>query len=106
VDSPHLFFKYVLNFADFGQKLTVIISDPKKTFKQILRVTWTDKRTNDWVLKKAGTEPSLLQSIKSRKESFLIMVMCYGKKETGERNNARYCIWSKKTRKTQNTLTG
>jgi len=45
---------------------------------------WTDKRTNDWVLRKAGTELFLLVS-QSRKESFLIMVMCYGKKETAWR---------------------
>jgi len=35
------------------------------------------------------------------------MVMCYGKKENhGERNNARYYFWSKKKRKTKNTLVG
>jgi len=41
-----------------------------KAFRQILRVTWTDKRTNDWVLRKAGTEPFLLQSVKKRKLSY------------------------------------
>ena len=58
-----------------------------KAFRQILRVTWTHKRTNDWVLRKAGTEPFLLHQ--SRKESFLIMVMCYGQKETAWRK--KYC---------------
>ena len=37
-----------------------------KAFRQILRVTWT----SDWVLKKAGTEPFLLQSVKKRKLSY------------------------------------
>jgi len=41
-----------------------------KTFRQILRVTWMDKRTNDWVLRKAGTEPFLLWSVKKRKLSY------------------------------------
>jgi len=51
-----------------------------KACRQILRATWMDKRTNDWVLKKARTEPFCYRQ--SRKERFLIMVMCYGKKET------------------------
>jgi len=38
-----------------------------KAFREILQVTWTDERTNDWVLRKAGTEPFLLQSVKKRK---------------------------------------
>jgi len=29
-----------------------------------------DKRTNDWVLRKAGTEPFLLRSVKKRKLSY------------------------------------
>jgi len=41
-----------------------------KAFRQILRVTWTDKRTNDWLLSKAGTEPFLLQSVKKRELSY------------------------------------
>jgi len=59
-----------------------------KTFRRILRVTWTDKRTNDWVLRKAGTEPFLLQSVKKRKLSYYGHLL---RKEGnyGERNNAR-----------------
>jgi len=41
-----------------------------KAFRQILRVTWTDKRTNDWVLRKAGTEAFLLQPVEKRKLSY------------------------------------
>jgi len=41
-----------------------------KAFRQILRVKWMDKRTNDRVLRKAGTGPFLLQSVKKRKLSY------------------------------------
>jgi len=33
-------------------------------------MSWTDKRSNDWVLKKVETKPHLLQAIKKRKLSF------------------------------------
>jgi len=67
---------------------------------QILRVTWTDKRTK-W----GKLEQKLFCYSQSRKESFLIMVMCYGKKETAWRkkhhylyikmiNNARYYLYT------------
>jgi len=49
-----------------------------KAFRQLLRVSWTDKRSNDWVLQKAKTKPHLLQAIK---RSFLSMDMYYGRKE-------------------------
>jgi len=77
-----------------------------KTFRQILRVTWMDKRTNDWVLRKAGTEAFLLQSVKQRKLSYCGHVLRKEGKLHGERNNARYYFWSKKKRKTKNTLAG
>ena len=48
--------------------------------RQILWVTWMDKRTNDSVLMKAGTEPFLLQSVKKRKLSY------YGHMLQKERN--------------------
>ena len=44
----------------------IIKSFEMKAFRQILRVTWT----SDWVLKKAGTEPFSLQSVKKRKLSY------------------------------------
>ena len=36
----------------------------------LLRVSWTDKRSNDWLLQKAETKPRLLQAIKKRKLTF------------------------------------
>jgi len=38
-----------------------------KGLRQIMRVSWTAKTTNLWVLQQAGVERSLLQSIKERK---------------------------------------
>jgi len=38
-----------------------------KGLSQIMRVSWTAKKTNLWVLQQAGVEQSLVQSIKERK---------------------------------------
>ena len=38
-----------------------------KGLRQIMRVSWTAKKTNLWVLQQAGVERSLLQLIKERK---------------------------------------
>ena len=37
---------------------------------QILRVSWTAKRTNDWVLEKAEVSRNLLESLKAREFSY------------------------------------
>jgi len=36
-------------------------------FREILRVPWTAKKTNDWVLEKEGAKNSLLATVKTRK---------------------------------------
>jgi len=38
--------------------------------RRILRVTWTAKKTKEWVLEKAGVTRSLLQAVNKRKMSF------------------------------------
>jgi len=38
--------------------------------QRILRVSWTAKRTNQWVLKKAGVSRSLLETVKKRKFTY------------------------------------
>ena len=38
-----------------------------KCLRQVLRVSWTAKKTNEWVLNTAGVERSLLASVKERK---------------------------------------
>jgi len=73
----------------------------------ILRVTWKDKGTNNLVLRKAGTEPFLLVS--QGKKALLLRSCAMERRKLNagrERNNARYYFWSKKKRKTKNTLAG
>ena len=43
--------------------------------RQILRVSWTAKRTHDWVLDKAEVSRSLLESVKARKLTYFGHVM-------------------------------
>jgi len=43
--------------------------------RKILRVAWTQKKTNEWVLEAAGVERDLLNSIKRRKLSYFGHVM-------------------------------
>jgi len=42
---------------------------------QILRVSWTARRTKDWVLDKAGVPRKLLESVKARKLSYFGHIM-------------------------------
>ena len=58
--------------------------------RKILRVSWIAKKTNEWVLNKAGIKGELLDTVKARKLAY------YGHthhKETrdlpGEKDNAR-----------------
>ena len=41
-----------------------------KCLKQVLRVSWTAKRTNEWVLETAGVSRSLLASVKEMKAAY------------------------------------
>ena len=38
-----------------------------KCLRQVLRVSWTAQKTNEWALKTAGVERGLLAAIKLRK---------------------------------------
>ena len=58
-----------------------------KGLRKILRVSWIAKKTNEWVLNKAGVKRELLDTIKARKLSWSNHK---GTSELpGERNNAR-----------------
>ena len=46
-----------------------------KCLRQVLRVSWTAKKTNEWVLNTAGVERSLLASVKERKLVYFGHVM-------------------------------
>ena len=41
-----------------------------KGLRKILRVTWTAKKTNEWVLNKAGVKRKLLDTVKARKLAY------------------------------------
>jgi len=41
-----------------------------KPLRKILRVSWTAKKTNEWVLNKAGVKRELLDTVKSRKLAY------------------------------------
>jgi len=38
-----------------------------KGLRKVLRVSWTAKKTNEWVLNKAGVKKELLDTVKARK---------------------------------------
>jgi len=71
-----------------------------KGLRKMLWVSWTAKKTNEWVLNKAGVERKLLDTVKSRKLAYYGHTMrkqgsCLEKRDNG-RNNAR-CTQAKKT---------
>ena len=59
-----------------------------KGLRKTLRVSWTAKKTNEWVLNKAGVKRKLLDTVKARKLAYYGHTM---RKQglPGERNNAR-----------------
>jgi len=41
-----------------------------KGLRKILRVSWTTKKTNEWVLNKAGVKRKLLDTVQARKIAY------------------------------------
>jgi len=41
-----------------------------KELRKILRVSWTAKKTNEWVLNKAGVKTVLLDTVKAKKPAY------------------------------------
>ena len=71
----------------------------------MLRVSWTAKKTNEWVLNKAGVKRELLDTVKARKLAY------YGHTEEtselpGERDNERNNARCTKARKATHGLDG
>jgi len=66
-----------------------------KELRKILRVSWTAKKTNEWVLNKAGVKRELLDTVKARKLAYSIRKQgcCL---DSGERDNARNNVSSDK----------
>jgi len=46
-----------------------------KGLRRILRVLWTAKKTNEWVLNKAGVKRELLDTVKARKLAYYDHIM-------------------------------
>ena len=41
-----------------------------KGLRKVLRVSWTAKKTNEWVVSKAGVKGELLDNVKARKIAY------------------------------------
>jgi len=54
-----------------------------KGLRKILRVSWTAKKTNEWVLNKAGVKRKLLDTVKARKLAYYGQTM---------RKRGRWCL--------------
>jgi len=79
-----------------------------KGLRRILRVLWTAKKTNEWVLNKTGVKRELLDTVKARKLAYYGHTMRkQGSRELpGERDNARNNARCTKARKATHCLEG
>jgi len=71
-----------------------------KPLRKILRVSWTAKKSNEWVLNKRGVTGELLDTVKARKLAY------YGHTMPGERDNARNNARCTQARRTTHGLDG
>jgi len=53
-----------------NEKNTSLDAFEMKGLRKILRVSWTAKQTNEWVLNEAGVKRELLDTVKSRKLAY------------------------------------
>jgi len=79
-----------------------------KGLKTILRVSWTAKKTNEWVINKDGVKRELLDTVKARKLAYYGYAMRkQGSWELpGERDNARNNARCTQARKATHGLGG
>ena len=69
----------VFNIATYGSECWVLKTTGKKKinsfdlwcYRRLLRIKWTDKKTNEYVLSKIGTSERLLTTIVKRKMAFV-----------------------------------
>jgi len=73
-----------------------------KGLRRMLRVSWTAKKTNEWVLNKARVKRELLDTVKARKPAYYGHTM----RKQGERDNARNNARCTKARKATHSLDG
>jgi len=75
-----------------------------KGLRKILSVSWTARKTNEWVLNKAGVKMELLDTVKARKLAYYGHTMRKQGNLPGERNNARNNARCTQARKTTHGL--
>jgi len=76
-----------------------VLTPEMKGLRKILRVSWTAKKTNEWVLNNAGVKRELLDTIKARKLAYYghtIRKQRSCLEKDNARNNAR-CTQARKT---------
>ena len=56
--------------AGLSERMKKHVSTPLKGLRKILQVSWTAKKTNEWVLNKAGVQKELLDTVKARKLAY------------------------------------
>ena len=77
-----------------------------KRLRRTLRVSWTAKKTNEWVLNKARINRDLLDTVKARKLAYYGHTTRKQGKLPGERDNARNNTRCTQARKTTHGLDG
>ena len=80
-----------------------------KGLRKILRISWTAKKTNEWVLNEAGVKRELLETVtvKARKKASILWSHHEETRELPEEgDNARNNVSCKQARKTTHGLDG
>jgi len=89
------------------KKKTCLDAFEMKGLRKILLVSWTAKKTNEWVLNKAGAKRELLDTVKQNKEANILWSHHEETRELpGERNNARNNARCTQARKATHGLDG
>ena len=89
-------------------KETCLDAFQMKGLRKILRVSWTAKKTNEWVLNKSGVKRELLDTVKAKKLAYYghTMMKWWNKKAAWKRDNARNNARCMHTRKTMHGVDG
>ena len=74
--------------------------------RKILRVSWTAKKTNEWILNKAEVKRELLDTVEARKLAYYGHTMRNTRELPGERDNARNNARCTQARKATHGLDG
>jgi len=86
--------------------LPTLVFLPPSGLRKILRVSWTAKKTHEWVLNKAGVKRELLRHRQSKEASILWSHREETRELPGERDNARNNARCTQARKTTHGLDG